>query len=314
MAGGYLTFSLSLVVPILNETDNIPEFLNRCTPIINTLTPEWEILFIDDGSKDGSFELIKKEHNKDKRIKIISFSRNFGKEIALSAGLEHATGDVVVPIDVDLQDPPELIPKMIEYWKKGYKVILPVRESRKEDSLLKRLTAHCFYKLIRIIASIDIPSNVGDFRLMDREVVNVIKNLPERSRFMKGLLAWPGFKTKEIYFKREHRHHGKSRLTYWKLWRLAWDGIFSFSAFPLVIWIYIGSIISILAFAYASFILVKTLLYGIDWPGYASIMVTVLFLGGIQLISLGVIGQYLNKVFKETKQRPLYVIEKKHGL
>jgi glycosyltransferase involved in cell wall biosynthesis len=303
---------ISLIVPVYNESDGIFAFFERVTPILEKLG-KWEILCINDGSSDNTLKILEELNQKDSRIKALSFSRNFGKEAAMTAGLDFASGDVVIPIDADLQDPPELIPEMIDKWQAGAKVVLATRKTRNE-SWLKRKSAGGFYSLMGKVSTVKIPKNTGDFRLMDRQVVEAIKMLPERTRFMKGLFAWAGFPTEVIYFDRPERHAGETKWNYIKLWRFALDGIFSFTTMPLKIWTYIGMVISFLSFIYGSYLIIRTIVSGADVPGYASIMVVMLFLGGIQLMSLGVIGEYIGRIYRETKRRPIYLIEKKIGI
>lgn len=305
---------LSIVVPVLNESLTLKPFFYEIITILESVTSDWEIICVNDGSSDDTLERLEAFHLQEKRIRVISFSRNFGKESALSAGLDYAAGEAVIPIDVDLQDPPSLIVEMVEKWREGYKVVIATRRSRAGESLVKRYTAHLFYKLIATISKTSIPHNTGDFRLMDRQVVEAVKLLSERTRFMKGLLAWVGFSTYQLYYDRQPRVSGTTKWNYIKLFRLALDGIFSFTTLPLKIWTYLGLFISGLSFFYALFLIGRTLVYGIDVPGYSSIMVAILFMGGIQLISLGVMGEYIGRMFNETKRRPLYIIEKKIGL
>jgi glycosyltransferase involved in cell wall biosynthesis len=304
---------ISLIVPIYNESKGIDAFFKNILPILNNLSKSWEIIAINDGSKDNSLALLEEYHKNEQRIKIISFSRNFGKEAALTAGLNFASGLAAIPIDSDLQDPCELIPQMIEKWEEGYKVVLAVRKSRDEESIIKNCTATGFYKIIAKLSAVKIAPNTGDFRLIDRSVIEAVKQLPEKTRFMKGLLSWPGFKTTQIYFDRPKRTRGQSSWNYWKLWQFALDGIISFSDVPLKIWAYIGFITSLIAMLYAGFLIIRTFTLGVDVPGYASIMVAILFMGGIQLISLGVIGEYIARIYNETKQRPVYIIEELIG-
>jgi glycosyltransferase involved in cell wall biosynthesis len=304
---------ISIIVPMYNESDGVDAFFTRVLPILEA-TKSWEIIAINDCSKDDTLVKLQQYNKNDKRIKIISFSRNFGKEAALTAGLHYCTGKAAIPIDADLQDPPELIPEMIKKWQEGHKVVLAARKSRVEEGVLKSWTASIFYKIMDRVSHITIPQNTGDFRLMDRDVIEAVKLLPEKTRFMKGLLAWPGFKTTQVYFERPARKFGTTSWNYWKLWQFALDGIFSFSTIPLKVWTYIGSVISLFAIAYAAYLIVRTIMLGVDVPGYASIMVTILFMGGIQLISLGVIGEYIARIYNETKQRPIYVVEELAGL
>jgi glycosyltransferase involved in cell wall biosynthesis len=298
---------------MFNEEKNIPEFHKRLLQALENLEENWEIIFINDGSSDRTLFQLIALHHQDSRLKIISFSRNFGKEIALTAGIEKASGQLIIPIDADLQDPPELIPEMIEKWREGYQIVNATRRARHGESWLKRITAEFFYFFINKMSTIPIPKNTGDFRLLSRPVVEALRMMPERTRFMKGLFAWVGFQQATVYYDRPPRHAGKTKWNYWRLWNFAIDGLSSFSSIPLRIWSYCGLLLSLLAFLYAGFLVVKTVIFGKDWPGYASTMVAILFLGGIQLISLGVIGEYLGRVYKEVKMRPLYIVERSYG-
>lgn len=304
---------ISIVIPMYNESEGLKELFLRVTPILEQMTDNWEIICVNDGSKDDSLSQLISFHKSDPRIKIVNFSRNFGKEAALTAGIEHSNGKVVIPLDADLQDPPELIPQMVKKWTEGYKVVLATRSSRREEGWLKRTTANIFYKILGKISSVNIPANTGDYRLMDRQVVEALKSLPERTRFMKGIFAWLGFPTTTIFFERPERFAGKTSWNYWKLWKFALDGILSFTAVPLQIWTYIGAVISLISFLYGSFLVVRTIFFGVDVPGFASIMVCILFLGGVQLLSMGILGEYIGRIYHETKQRPLYIIEEKIG-
>ncbi len=305
---------LSVVVPMYNEADSMDTLFNRIIPILDTVAPEWEIICINDGSHDDTLIRLKEWHRREPRIRLLSLSRNFGKEAALSAGLQHALGQAIVPLDADLQDPPELIPEMVRHWQAGCKVVLATRRSRHGEGLFKRGAAWIFYRLMGRVTSVDIPPNTGDFRLMDRQVVEVLKRLPERTRFMKGLFAWVGFATTQIYFDRPPRSIGVPKQSIGKLWQLAKDGIFSFTTLPLRLTTYLGILISALAFAYAGWLILRVMLYGVDVPGYASLMAAILCLGGIQLVSLGIIGEYIGRIYREAKQRPLYVIEEAAGI
>jgi len=299
---------ISIIIPIYNEEAAIPIFLKKLTPILKLTTIKYELIFIDDGSNDDSVGILKTYLNT-YNIKIISFSRNFGKEAALMAGLEHASGDAAIPIDVDLQDPPELIPQFIEKWLNGAKQVIAVRRQRLGDSWLKRSTAKWFYRFFNSISEHHIPFNAGDYRLIDRQVINTIITFKEKNRFLKGLFSWSGFKQDFVFFDRTLRKNGKSAWSYLKLWRFALDGIISFSNIPLKVWSYIGFLISSISGIMIIYLIAKTLLLGRDVPGYASIMVTILFMGGIQLLSLGIIGEYIARIYTETKNRPLYIIE-----
>lgn len=302
---------ISLVCPFYNEEKTVALFFESIHAVINPLKNyPFEIICINDGSKDCTLEKLLDARSKDSRIKILDLSRNFGKESALTAGMDWAEGDAVIPIDTDLQDPPELIPSMIESWKTGYDVVLARRTDRSSDSFFKRASAHLFYGFHRVISDYEIPKNVGDFRLMDRKVIEVLKKLPERRRFMKGIFAWVGFKTITLDYTRNERTAGHSKFNAWKLWNFALEGITSFSTMPLRIWTYIGASVSLFSLLYATFIIFRILFLGRDVPGYASLLVSVLFLGGIQLIGIGVIGEYIGRIYDETKQRPIYIIRK----
>jgi len=306
--------SISIIAPVYNEEDSLSKFFAEIIKVISKITKDWEIICVNDGSDDKSLEILTEQNTQDDRIKIITFSRNFGKEIALTAGLQHSSKDVVVPIDSDLQDPPELISQMVEKWQEGFDVVLATRDNRNNDSFIKRTTANLFYKILKKVSNIDIPSNTGDYRLMDKKVVETINLCPEKTRFMKGLFAWAGYKTTAIMFERPERIGGSPKQNYKSLFRLAFDGIFSFSTIPLQIWTFIGVIIASISFFYASLIIIGTIIFGTEVDGYASTITIILFMGGIQLISLGVLGEYISRIYREVKQRPLYVIDKKIGL
>ena len=300
---------LSVVVPMYNESEGFTLFFDRLTPILENITKDWEVICVNDGSTDDTLKLMQAASHADKRIKYISLSRNFGKEIALTAGLHQAFGQAVIPIDADLQDPPELITEMVGQWQKGFKVVLATRTKRDDDTWFKRNSAELFYKLMSKLTRYGIPANTGDYRLMDAQVVDVIRLLPERSRFMKGLFAWVGFSTTTLYFERQPRTKGHTKQNVWTLWQLAKDGIFSFTVFPLRVCVYLGILISLVSFAYAAWLIIRTVIFGVEVPGYASIMTAILCMGGIQLLSLGIIGEYIGRIYRESKQRPLYIIE-----
>ena len=306
---------LSIIVPVKDEEQAIAPFVERVAPILDGLFADgaWEILFIDDGSDDTTIAAISAAHRRDPRIRALSLSRNFGKEAALSAGLDHARGAAVVPMDADLQDPPEVVGEMLAKWREGYEVVYGVRRDRSTDSLPKRLTADLYYRAHNYLSDDKIPEHAGDFRLLDRSVVDVIRKMPERNRFMKGLFAWSGFRQAAVEYDREPRKVGHTKFRYWKLWTLALDGITSASTMPLRVWSYVGVVIAFLSLVYASFLIIRTFLLGIDLPGYASMMVAILFFGGLQLISLGVLGEYVGRILVETKQRPIYVVREKIG-
>ena len=300
---------ISLIVPFYNEGETVFDFFNKLLPIINDLSQyEFEFICIDDGSTDSTVANLLSL--KDHRIKIIQFSRNFKKEAALTAGIDFASGDAMIPIDADLQDPPELITEMLKKWEEGFEVVLAKRSDRSTDPALKRISANLFYKVNNLLTDFTIPQNVGDFRLMDRVVIEALKQLPERQRFMKGLFAWVGFKTAMIEYKRESRVSGTTKWNKWRLWNFALDGITSFSNTPLRIWSYIGIFFALIALVYGGWIALRVFLRGIDVPGYASLLTAVLFLGGIQLISIGILGEYLGRTYQETKHRPIYIVRK----
>lgn len=301
------------MTPCYNEQDSIGEFIHEISPILESLDMRYEILFIDDGSEDDTLLVLSKLADQNKAIKVASLSRNFGKEAALTAGLDLATGDAVIPIDVDLQDPLDLIPLMVGKWQSGTEVVLARRVERKADTLLRRSTARVFHKLISFLSSTPMPRDVGDYRLMDKAVVDAIRQLPEKNRFMKGLLSWPGFSTEFIEYSRPKRSTGHSKWRIWRLFNHALDGIFSFSTAPLRMWSYIGLLLSFLSLSYLLIIIFKTLIYGIDLPGYASIVSIILFFSGINLIGLGILGEYIGRIFIEVKQRPIYLIKRKIG-
>ena len=309
----FVDIQISIIIPCYNEEKNIDYLFERLEDVVKSLNITYEFICINDGSKDNTLDSLIKHHQRNKNIKIINLSRNFGKEIALTAGIDYAQGNAIIPIDADLQDPPELIHQLIEKWQEGYDIVYATRRSRQGESYLKRLTANLFYIVIEKISSVFIPRNTGDFRLLDRRVIEVLKTMPEKTRFMKGLFSWVGFKQTSIMFDRQPRLQGKTSWNYWKLWNFALDGITSFSSIPLRIWTYFGLFISFMSFIYATFLILRTLIFGIDLPGYASIMVTILFLGGIQLLTLGIIGEYLSRVYEEVKGRPIYIVRDIYG-
>lgn len=305
---------VSLVVPVFNEEDAIPIFYKTVREFEGLQQHDVEIVFINDGSKDSTESIINALAIADPLVVPLSFTRNFGKEPALFAGLDHATGEAIIPIDVDLQDPIEVIPHLIEKWQAGADMVLAKRSDRSTDGRLKRKTAEWFYKLHNKISNPQIEENVGDFRLMSRGVVENIKLLPERNLFMKGVLSWVGGRTEVVEYSRAERCAGKSKFNGWKLWNLALEGITSFSTFPLRIWTYIGLGVSAFSFIYAAWMVVDKLIWGNPVPGYSSLMTAILFLGGVQLIGIGVLGEYIGRIYIETKQRPRFVISKHKGV
>ncbi len=302
------TFLLSVIVPVYNEQEVLGEFHRRLAEVLAGIEARAEIVFVNDGSDDYSLVRLQELQAGDKRIAILDLSRNFGKEIAMTAGLDHARGDAVIIIDGDLQDPPELIPQMIEEWRHGFDVVYAQRRSRAGESALKKTTAALFYRLMQRISRVQIPVDTGDFRLLSRRAVDALAGLRERHRFMKGLFAWIGYPQKAIHYDRDPRHDGESKWSYLALWNLALEGITSFSTLPLKVATYLGMITALGAFLYGLFIILDTLFFGNPVAGYPSLLVVILFLGGIQLMALGVIGEYLGRMFDETKGRPLYLI------
>ena len=305
---------VSIVVPFCNEGEGVESFFHALMPVLDGVPAvRFEVVCVDDGSRDDTLIQLVALAGRDARLHVIELSRNFGKEAALTAGIDSARGDAVIPIDADLQDPPELIPILIGEWQKGAEVVLAQRTDRSADSFIKRRTAAWFYRFHNRMSSVKIPENVGDFRLIDRIVVDALRQLPERQRFMKGLFAWVGFKTASVGYTRQARVAGASKFSGWRLWNFALEGITSFSTAPLKIWTYVGSVGAALTFLYATFIVLRTLIHGVDIPGYASLLVAVLFFGSLQLISVGVLGEYIGRIYLETKQRPSYLVRRHYG-
>lgn len=303
---------ISLVVPVFNEEEAIPIFYKAVRENEELKKYDVEIIFINDGSKDSTENIINALSLADEKITALSFTRNFGKEPALFAGLDHATGEAIIPIDVDLQDPIEVIPQLIEKWKQGADVVLAKRTDRSTDGWLKRKTAEWFYKLHNKISTPKIEENVGDFRLMSRETVENIKLLPERNLFMKGVLSWVGGKVDIVEYSRAERSAGESKFNGWKLWNLALEGITSFSTFPLRMWTYIGLFVGAISFVYGGWMIIDKMIWGNPVPGYPSLLVSILFLGGIQLIGIGVLGEYIGRIYVESKKRPKYLLKGKN--
>ena len=302
---------ISIVAPFYNEGEGVDIFYHSLCPIFEKI-PEYsfEVVCVDDGSRDDTLKKLVVLVERDRRFRVVELSRNFGKEAALTAGIDVAKGDAVIPIDADLQDPPELIPVMLQEWQKGADVVLACRADRSSDSFLKRKTAEMFYRFYNLFSPVKIPNNVGDFRLMNRAAVEALKQLPERQRFMKGLFAWVGFRTATVDYVRSARVAGLTKFSGWKLWNFALEGVTSFSSLPLKVWSYVGGIGAMLTLTYAIFIVGRTIIYGIDIPGYASLLVAVLFFGSLQLISVGVLGEYIGRIYMEAKQRPIYLVRR----
>lgn len=302
------TPELSVVVPVYNEADNIDALVARLTPVLDRAATSHEIVFVDDGSADATMSKLRDVHARDPRCRAVSFSRNFGKEIAIAAGLDHARGRAVVIIDADLQHPPELIETFMARWREGYKNVYGARVDRNSDSPLRRLLTRRFYRIFEQFGETGLPDGAGDFRLLDRQAVEALKRMGERARFSKGLYAWIGFKSIGVPFEVAERHAGVSKFSYRKLTRFALDGLMSFSTLPLKVWTYVGTLVSFCSFLAAVYFLVQTMTRGVDVPGYASLIVSIMFFAGIQLMSLGILGEYIGRIFAEVKRRPLYLV------
>lgn len=303
---------LSIIVSMYNEEDSLDVFFEKIREALSAISNySYEIICIDDGSIDKTYELLLDYANKDNRIKIIKFSRNFGKEYGLMAGFKFCKGRAAIPMDVDLQDPPELIVDFVKKWEDGYDMVYGIRSDRGSDTFLKRFTAKLFYKIYNMMTRSPIPYNAGDYRLVDRKIIDAILLLKERNVFMKGIFGWTGFKSCGVKYTRQKRVAGKSKWNYWKLWNFALDGITASTTFPLRIWTYLGTLLSSVGILYAIYIILRTIVQGIDVPGYASLLVFILLLGGIQMIILGILGEYIGRIFIEVKDRPIYIVEKK---
>jgi glycosyltransferase involved in cell wall biosynthesis len=304
---------ISIIAPFYNEGDCVEPFYLALRGVLDRIADiRFEVICVDDGSRDETLPKLISLVDRDRRFSVIELSRNFGKEAALTAGLDAAKGDAVIPIDADLQDPPELIPALIAAWQEGADVVLARRSDRDADTLSKRHTARLFYRLHNRLSKVQIPQDVGDFRLMDKAVIEALKQLPERQRFMKGLFAWVGFKNAVVKYSRDPRNVGSTKYSWVSLLNLALEGVTSFSTAPLRLCTYAGSITAAVTFLYASYILMRTLIRGIDVPGYASLLVAILFLGSLQLIGIGLLGEYVGRIYMETKQRPRYLVRRLH--
>lgn len=301
-------YTLSVVVPAYNEEEVLPEFHRRLSAVLVNFQGNFEVVYINDGSRDRTMEVLRSLRAEDPHISIVDLSRNFGKEIALTAGIDHAIGDAVVVIDADLQDPPELIPELIAQWQSGFDVVFARRTARDGESLFKKATASAFYRLIQRVSRVEIPADTGDFRLLSRRAVDALKQLREQHRFMKGLFAWIGFPQKAVPYRRDPRFAGETKWNYWKLWNFALEGFTSFTIAPLKIATYVGILVALVSFVFAAWIVYKTIVFGEPVRGYPSLIVVVLFLGGVQLLSIGVMGEYLGRLFDESKRRPLYFL------
>lgn len=300
----------SIVAPAYNEAEVLPAFHARLRAVLEALGEPWEIIYVNDGSRDATLEVVQGFRDADPRVGYINLSRNFGKEAATTAGLDHARGEAVIVIDTDLQDPPELIPDMARIWRSGVDIVYAQRRQRAGETWLKRVTADIFYRMMQRGGRVQLPRDTGDFRLMSRRVVDALGQLREHHRFMKGLFAWVGFPSQALPYDRDPRAAGATKWNYWKLWNFALEGITGHTVMPLKVATYVGLCVALFAVLYGALIVLRTLVYGNPVPGYPSLMVVVLFMGGAQLITLGIIGEYLGRVFNETKQRPLYLVER----
>jgi glycosyltransferase involved in cell wall biosynthesis len=301
---------LSVVIPAYNEAPGLPELHRRLATVLDGIGEPWEALYVNDGSRDATLAVLRQMREADRHVAIVNLSRNFGKEVATTAGLDHARGQAIVVIDADLQDPPEVIPDLVTAWREGFDMVYAQRRERHGDTTVKRATAALFYRMMQRMGRVPLPPNAGDFRLMSRRAVDALLRMREHHRFMKGLFAWIGFPTRAVLYDRAPRHAGETKWNYWKLWNFALEGITSFTVMPLKVATYLGLAVALFAAIYGGVIVVRTLLFGTSVPGYPSLMAVVLFLGGAQLMTLGVIGEYLGRVFNETKNRPLYFVER----
>jgi len=301
---------LSVVVPCHDEADGLPTLHARLSTVMNALALSWELVCVNDGSTDATLAVLRRLRAADARMTVINLSRNFGKEAALTAGLDHARGEAVIVIDADLQDPPELIPELVARWRDGFDVVYAQRRRRDGDGWLKRATARGFYRLMSRVGGVRLPRDVGDFRLMSRRATDAVLTLREHHRFMKGIFAWVGFPSVAVPYDRAAREAGSSSWSYWRLWNLALEGITSFTTAPLRIATYVGLLVALVALLYGVFLIVHTIVMGASVPGYPSLMTVVLFMGGVQLMTLGILGEYVGRVFNETKRRPLYLLER----
>jgi glycosyltransferase involved in cell wall biosynthesis len=303
---------LSIIIPVLNEQTAIRPFLDAMDKTLENLDETVEYVFIDDGSTDATVLEIQACIKDGARIQLLVLSRNFGKDAALAAGLAHARGHAAIPIDVDLQDNPDVIPEMVQKWREGAKVVNARRADRGSDSAFKRLSAELYYKIFNAVADYPIPANVGDFRLIDRQVIDILNTMSEKARFNKDLFSWVGFNSAEVTFERQARHTGSTKWSFWKLWNFGLDGLFGASTTPLRLWSYLGFCFAMASFIYAGFVLARTLLFGASTPGYASTIVIILFFGGLNMLSVGILGEYVGRIYREVRDRPLYIIQKMH--
>ena len=302
----------SVVIPVFNEEENLELLHRRLSKVLQHLCEDYEIILVDDGSRDNSLQVIMRLRKSNPRVKVISFSRNFGHQMAITAGVDYASGNAVIVMDADLQDPPEVIPQLIEKWREGYDTVYAIRESRK-DPILKRAIAFVFYRLFNRMSEIDVPVDAGDFRLMSRRVVDILRTMPERNRYLRGLASWVGFSQASISYARDERYRGERKYTLWQSARLAFDGITAFSHFPLRLVVHLGIVVSLVGFLYIATTIILALVYGRVVPGWTTLMAAVIFLGGVQLMVVGVVGAYIGRIYIEVQQRPLYLIKQKIG-
>lgn len=300
---------LSIIVPVFNEQNAIRPFLIEMTNALSGMRESIEYVFVDDGSSDASVQEILDCMSGEMQVQLLVLSRNFGKDSALAAGLMHACGRAAIPIDVDLQDSPHVIPEMIKKWRAGAKVVNARRVDRAQDSRFKRFSARLYYKLFNAMADYPIPPNVGDFRLIDRQVIDILNTMSEKARFNKDLFSWVGFESAEVTFDRKARQYGQTKWSFWKLWNFGLDGLFGASTVPLKLWSYVGFGLALASFLYAMAVLVRTVLFGIDTPGYASTIVIILFFGGLNMLSVGILGEYVGRIYREVRDRPLYIVQ-----
>ncbi|SDR55996.1 Glycosyltransferase involved in cell wall bisynthesis [Rhizobiales bacterium GAS191] len=305
---------LSVVIPVFNEAENLGPLVARLSPVLEKETPDWEILFVDDGSRDASMEAIRRLNAGERRVRALSFSRNFGKEVAIAAGLDAAQGNAVIIMDADLQHPPEIISEFVKRWREGYAVVYAQRQGRAYEGPLKRGFTRLFYQIFARLGETQLFEEAGDFQLFDRQAVDALRLLGERARFSKGLYSWIGFKSIGVPFEVGERLHGQSRYNYRKLLHFAWDGIASFTTVPLRIWTYLGFLISLGAIITAIYFTLEALFVGVKTPGFPTLIIAVTLLAGVQLMSLGMIGEYVGRIFAEVKRRPLYIVAERVGL
>ncbi len=302
----------SVVIPVFNEEENLELLHRRLSKVLQHSCEDYEIILVDDGSRDNSLQVMRRLRESNPRVKVISFSRNFGHQMAITAGIDYSSGSAVIVMDADLQDPPEVVPQLIEKWREGNDTVYAIRKSRK-DPILKRTIAFVFYRLFRRMSEIDIPVDAGDFRLMSRRVVDILRTMPERNRYLRGLASWVGFSQASISYARDERYKGERKYTLWQSARLAFDGITAFSHFPLRLVVHLGIVVSLAGFLYIAITIILALVYGRVVPGWTTLMAAVIFLGGIQLMVVGVVGAYIGRIYIEVQQRPLYLIKQKIG-